>query len=415
MTRTKRTYEDYVNLKYKPKKTDLICKFIVTTKKNIKEAAGAVAAESSIGTWTHTTTIKSYMLNLAAVVYQIKKLSPKAFLTSIAYPNELWEPGNMPGILSGIAGNIFGMKEVENLKLVDVIFPKNIAKSFPGPKYGIGGVRKITGVYKRPLLGTIIKPKIGLNSRDHAKIAYEAWAGGCDIVKDDENLVSQTFNKFEKRLNLTLKSKKKAEKETGERKMYMINVTAETKEMLRRAKLVEDSGNEYIMVDIVVTGWSALQTLRNEDFKLVIHAHRAGHAALNRVENHGIGMNVIARLCRLVGCDQLHIGTVVGKMFENRESVMKNVNALTDELYGVRKTMPVSSGGLHPGHVPALYALFGKDVIIQMGGGIHGNRLGTRLGAKAARQAIEAVVNGVSLKEYAKTHKELKSTLQQWQ
>jgi len=405
-------YEDYIDLKYKPTKDDLICDFYVEAK-NLIKAIGAVAAESSIGTWTQTTTTKPYMLKLAAKVFSFKKISKNTANIKIAYPFELFEPGNLPNILSSIAGNIFGMKEIKSLKLNDVLFPEKIVKSFRGPKYGIEGIRKIIKIKDRPLVGTIIKPKIGLNSKDHAKVAYEAWVGGCDIVKDDENLASQAFNKFETRLKETLKMKEKAEKQTGEKKMYMINITAETNEMLRRARLVEDYGNEYVMVDIITTGWASLQTLRNCNFDLVLHAHRAGHAAIDR-KKHGISMKVIARLTRLVGLDQLHIGTSVGKMFEKKEDVLENRKALVDDFYGLKRVMPVASGGLSPLMIPSLYKIFGKDVVLQFGGGIHGHPLGTLAGAKAVRQALDSVLQGIPLTEYAKKHPELKKAIETW-
>jgi len=406
-------YIDYVCLGYEPKKSDLICEFYLEAKNNLKKVAGGVAAESSIGTWTEVTTTKSYMLKLAAKVFFIEQTGKNSAYIKIAYPNELFEPGNMPNILSSVAGNIFGMKDVENLRLNDIIFPKNIAKSFKGPKYGIEGVRKIFRV-KRPLIGTIVKPKLGLDIKDHAKVAYEAWLGGCDIVKDDENLSSQNFNRFEARLKKTARMKEKAENETGEKKCYMINITAETKEMLKRAKLAENYGNEYIMVDIITAGWSALQTLRNENFNLVLHAHRAGHAALDKNIKHGINMKVIARLTRLIGMDQLHIGTAIGKMFETYENVSENRKVLVDDLYGIKKVMPVVSGGLHPLMIPELYKIFGDDVVLQFGGGIHGHPKGTRAGAGAARQALEATMNKISLKEYAKTHKELREAFEKF-
>ena len=405
-------YEDYIDLKYRPKNDDLICDFYVEAK-NLIKASGAVAAESSIGTWTETTTTKPYMLKLAAKVFSFKKISKNTANIKIAYPVELFEPGNLPNILSSIAGNIFGMKEIKSLKLNDVLFPEKIVKSFRGPKYGIEGIRKIIKIKDRPLVGTIIKPKIGLNSKDHAKVAYEAWVGGCDIVKDDENLASQAFNKFETRLKETLKMKEKAEKQTGEKKMYMINITAETNEMLRRARLVEDYGNEYVMVDIITTGWASLQTLRNCNFDLVLHAHRAGHAAIDR-KKHGISMKVIARLTRLVGLDQLHIGTSVGKMFEKKEDVLENRKALVDDFYGLKRVMPVASGGLSPLMIPSLYKIFGKDVVLQFGGGIHGHPLGTLAGAKAVRQALDSVLQGIPLTEYAKKHPELKKAIETW-
>jgi len=398
-------YEDYVDLGYKPGKDDLVCEFVLEPAGNssIERAAGAIAAESSTGTWTEVKTEKKYVRKLAAKVFKIEGKR-----INVAYPVELFEPGNIPQILSSVAGNIFGMKEIKSLRLVDLTIPEKLLKSFKGPKYGIKGIRKIFRT-NRPLLGTIIKPKIGLRTEEHVKVAYEAWVNGIDIVKDDENLSSQNFNKFEKRLEKTFKAKEKAEKETGEKKAYMINVTAETQEMLKRAKAVENVGNEYIMVDIITVGWSALQTLRNQDFNLVIHAHRAGHAALTRNSKHGISMKVIAKLARIVGVDQLHVGTGVGKMFEKKEEVLENCKALKEGLWKFKPVMPVASGGLHPGHIPQLIKVFGNDFIVQAGGGIHS--LQTRIGAIAMRQALDAALEGISLQEYSKTHKELKLAL----
>jgi len=409
-------YTDYVDLNYKPKKSDLICEFFLKSKGHheLKRTAGGVAAESSIGTWTETSTMKQYMIKLAAKVFSMKQVGKNATFMKIAYPNDLFELGNIPDIMSSIAGNVFGMKDVSGLRLNDIIFPKNIAKSFKGPKYGIEGIRRITKVKNRPLIGTIVKPKLGLNTKDHAKVAYEAWINGIDATKDDENLSSQKFNRFESRLKETFRLKEKAEKETGEKKMYLINISAETKEMLRRAKLVEDIGNEYVMVDIITCGWSALQTLRDANFNLILHAHRAGHAAFDKNKEHGINMKVIARLSRLIGLDQLHIGTAVGKMFETHEEVIENKKALTEDFYGIKRVMPVSSGGLQPSMIPALYKIFGNDVIMQFGGGLHGHRLGTGAGARAIRQALDATLEGIPLKEYAKNHAELKIAIEQW-
>lgn len=403
-------YLDYVELGCRPSKNDLVCEFFLEPSNvSLKEAAGAIAAESSIGTWTETTTTKPYVEKLAAKVFSIKGKNVK-----IAYPVELFEVGNMPNILSSVAGNVFGMKHVKNLRLNDIQFPERLLKGFKGPKYGIGGIRRILKIKKRPLIGTIIKPKLGLRTIDHVKVAYDAWVGGCDIVKDDENLSSQNFNRFEKRLGKTFKVKEIAEKETGEKKVYMINVSAETEEMIRRAKLVEKYGNEYAMVDAITLGWSALQTLRNKNFKLVLHAHRAGHAAFTKNPKHGISMKVIAKLVRIVGLDQLHVGTAVGKMFENEKEVLENCRALKEKMWKLKPMMPVASGGLHPGHIPELVKIFGNDFVVQMGGGIHGHKMGTKAGASAARQAVDSVMKNIPLKEYAKSHKELKVALEEW-
>lgn len=406
-------YLDFVNPRYTPAKSDLICDFFVETERgtDVKRAAGGVAAESSIGTWTELTTEKEYMRNLAAKVFSIRNAGRNSANIKIAYPVELFEAGNMPNILSSVAGNVFGLKELKNLRLNDIHFPERLLKSFHGPKYGIGGIRKLLGVKDRPLVGTIIKPKLGLRTKDHAKVAYDAWAGGCDIVKDDENLGSQKFNPFRERFLQTIKMRDKAEKETGEKKVYMVNITAESGEMIRRAEFVQKNGGEYMMVDILIAGWSALQELRNMNLNLVMHAHRAGHAALTKSQKHGISMKVIAKIARVIGVDQLHVGTVVGKMFESKEDVLGNVSALK-ERNGLKEVFPVASGGLSPMNVPDLLKVFGNDVIIQAGGGIHGHPKGTRSGAIAMRQAVDAVEVGASLKEYAKSHIELKEALE---
>lgn len=403
-------YIDFVDLNYKPKETDLICTFTVEPDGiSLEEAAGGVAAESSVGTWTELTTTKPYVEQLAARVFSIDGCTAK-----IAYPAELFEMGNMPNILSSAAGNVFGLKALRNLRLNDIALPDELVKSFKGPRFGIAGIRKLLKVPERPLVGTIIKPKLGLKTADHAQVAYEAWAGGCDVVKDDENLSSQSFNPFEERIVQTLESRDRAEKETGERKVYMANITAETDTMLKRAQYVLDHGGEYVMVDILTCGWSALQTLRNQNFKLVIHAHRAGHAAFTKNPKHGIAMRVIAKVARIIGVDQLHVGTVVGKMSETKQEVLENIDALKTEMSGLKQVMPVASGGLHPRLVPALMETFGKDFIIQAGGGIHGHKNGTVTGAKAMRQAVDATLRGISLEEYGKTHDELKTALEEW-
>ncbi len=403
-------YIDFVDTDYKPSETDLICSFHVEPlNQPLDVIAGGVAAESSVGTWTELTTEKPYIREKAAKVFSIEGDE-----VEIAYPIELFEPGNMPNILSSVAGNVFGLEDVKHLRLNDIRFPGRLVRSFPGPRYGIEGVRGILGVEKRPLVGTIIKPKLGLVTKDHAQVAYDAWVGGCDVVKDDENLSSQGFNRFEERVTETLAMRDKAEQETGERKVYLANVSAETEEMKRRARFVEDHDGRYMMIDIITCGFSALQTMREAGFKLAIHAHRAGHAAFTRSRVHGIDMRVIAKVARMLGVDQLHVGTAVGKMAETVEEVRANIEALTEPMYGLSRALPVASGGLHPGMVHKLMGLFGNDVVIQAGGGIHGHPDGTVKGATALRQAVDAVMEGETLVDYAKSHRELGKALSRW-
>nr|VDD89056.1 RuBisCO long chain, Form III-b [uncultured archaeon] len=367
-------YLDFVDLNYKPRNSDLICLFRIEPAKGIslKEAAGMVASESSNGTWTELTTLKEHIRKMRGRVFSIRSDYVK-----IAYPIDLFELGNMPQIISSIAGNIFGMKG---------------------------------------------------NTKEHCNTAYDIWYGGLDLLKDDENLSNQKFNRFEKRLNGCMKIRDRVEKETGERKSYLINITSETKEMIKRAKLVKDYGNEFVMVDILTAGFSGFQTIRNEcqDLKLAIHAHRAFHSTFTRNPRHGVSMLVVADVARLIGADNLHIGTVFGKLVSPEEEVINledeiqkkfvkdGKNRLSENWYDKKRMFAVSSGGLYPSLIPKIIKILGKDIILQVGGGVHGHRYGTRAGARAVRQIVDATMKGINLKEYSKDNNELRVALRQW-
>ncbi len=418
----------YINLKYKPKYTELLTEYYVEPSKGytLDYCAEQIAGESSIGTWTTISTMnKKIATRLKPHVYYINQ---KTNIIKIAYPQALFEKGNMPQILSSIAGNIFGMKMLKNLRLEDIEFPRGILNSFKGPRYGISGIRQLTRVKDRPLIGTIVKPKVGLNEKQHAKVAYEAWVGGLDIVKDDENLSSMTFNSFRKRIAETVKMKKLAEKQTGEKKIYMPNVTAETMEMLRRADYVKKKGNEYVMIDVLTAGFAAVQTLRNHT-NLVIHAHRAMHAVLTRDHKHGISMLCLAKIYRLIGVDQIHIGTAgVGKMGGTKNEIVLIEEEIEDVYIpqedkerileqrwgGIKPTLAVASGGLSPLSLPPVVKAMGNNIVMQFGGGCHGHPQGTLKGAISIRQALDATMKGISLEEYAKDHIELRQAIKKW-
>ena len=390
----------------------IITEFYVESDLKLLEVAEAIAAESSVGTWTELSTMNPNIFhNFAARVFYA---NDEEGIIKIAYPLALFEGGNIPQLLSDVAGNVYGLKEVKNLRVRDIALPEKYVASFAGPAFGVEGIQKILEVKNRPLLGSIIKPKVGLSADEHSKVAYEAWVGGIDIIKDDENLSNQSFNPFEERIVKTVMMKKKAEDETGHRKIYVPNISASVTDMMRRAEFVKAQGGEAVMMDILTVGFSGVEYIRNQNLGLILHGHRAMHGAFTHGTKHGIAMLPIAKLARLAGIDQLHTGTVIGKMEGSSENVHEINDAMREPWYSVKSTMPIASGGLHPGHIPRLIELLGNDVIINFGGGIHGHPGGTRVGAKAALQAVEATIKGIDIKTYAKDHAELAKAIETW-
>ena len=407
------TYEDFLDRSYEPRESDLVCEFYIEPAADMDcdAAASRVASESSNGTWAELP-VEGSVADLSAMAFSIDEDSGRI---EVAYPEELFELDSMPQVLSCIAGNIMGMKAVDRIRLLDCEWPEPIAEAFPGPQYGSAVRTELLDAGDRPALATVPKPKVGLSTDQHAQVGYEAWLGGLDLLKDDENLTDQSFNPFEDRLTESLAKRDEAEEETGETKSYLLNVTAPTQQMLDRVDLAAEHGCEFVMVDIVTTGWAALQRVRERTEKhgQAIHAHRAMHAAFDRVPTHGVSMRVIAQIARLCGVDHIHTGTAgLGKL-ENEDTSGIN-DWLRTDLHGMNDVLPVASGGLHPGLVPELCDRLGTDLAIQIGGGIHGHPDGTRAGARAMRDAVEATMAGESLETATENSPELAAAVDLW-
>uniref|UniRef100_UPI00261612ED type III ribulose-bisphosphate carboxylase n=1 Tax=Thermococcus sp. TaxID=35749 RepID=UPI00261612ED len=334
-------YDYYVDKDYEPnKKRDVVAVFRVTPAKGftIEQAAGAVAAESSTGTWTtlYPWYEQERWSDLSAKAYDFVQVGEDEWIVRIAYPVHIFEEWNMPGFLASVAGNVFGMKRVEWLRLEDLYLPERFLRDFKGPAFGIKGVRKKLGIEKRPLYGVVPKPKVGYSPEEVEKLAYELFSGGADFLKDDENITSPWYNRFEERAERITKVMEKVENETGEKKTWFANITADIREMERRLEILADLGNPHAMVDVVITGWAALEYIRDlaEDYGIAIHAHRAMHAAFDRNPKHGISMFVLAKLFRVIGVDQLHIGTAgVGKLEGGKWDVVQNKRIITESHY----------------------------------------------------------------------------------
>ena len=384
---------------------ELVAKYHVETDLPIEKAALAIAAEQSTGTWTEVPGADN---PLAARVIRAEE-----DLVEIGYPVELFEPGNIPQYLSVIAGNLFGLGALRKVRLLDADFPESLVRAHHGPRFGIEDARRIIESFDRPLVGTIVKPKVGLDPVATAEVAAAAVRGGLDLVKDDETLTDQSFCPMVPRLEAVMRALDKVEQETGKKAFYAVNVTCGAEQILERAEIAVDHGANMVMVDVLTTGFSALEVLSTH-LNIPIHVHRTMHGAFTRDKRHGIAMLVISKLVRMTGGTNLHTGSYMGKMARETEENDLSRDALRGDWHGYKRVFPVASGGVYPAKVYGNLDGYGIDCIIQAGGGVHGHPDGTTAGARAMLQAMQAWQKQIPLKEYAKDHKELETALKFW-
>jgi ribulose-bisphosphate carboxylase large chain len=428
MTAEKISYESVDVFSCAPEEVDLddnvVATYYVESRSSSLRAAGVeIAAEESIGTWTEMTLAKHILAkNLQARVFEAVTENGNMGVVKIAFPLDLfdYETGGIPNLLSIVAGNLFGISTLNNIRLLHLRFPKKYVSAFKGPKFGIEGVRRLIGTTesRRPHVGTIIKPKVGLDPEETARVAYEAASGGVDFIKDDETLTNQRFCPLEDRVSKVVEALDRVKEETGRTVLYSPDITAEVYGISELADRAIENGAPALMVDVITAGYSAVRLLAEDpSVKVPLHVHRCMHAAMTRNPKHGIAMMIIAELVRLAGGDQVHTGTAAGKMggAEKEIEEIKGINDfLRGKFYGLKTVFPVASGGIHPGIVPLNIETLGKDIVIQAGGGIHGHPSGTRAGAMAMRQVVDATMKGVSVQDYAEDHDELKAALNKW-
>ena len=300
--------ETYWMPDYTPNETDILACFKITPQPGVprEEAAAAVAAESSTGTWTTVwTDLLTDLDYYKGRAYAIEDVpgDDTCFYAFIAYPIDLFEEGSVVNVFTSLVGNVFGFKAIRALRLEDVRFPIAYVKTCNGPPNGIQVERDKMNKYGRPLLGCTIKPKLGLSAKNYGRACYEGLRGGLDFTKDDENVNSQPFMRWNHRFDFVMEAIHKAEAETGERKGHYLNVTAPTPdEMFKRAEYAKELGAPIIMHDYITGGFCANTGLAQwcRDNGLLLHIHRAMHAVLDRNPHHGIHFRVLTKILRSV-------------------------------------------------------------------------------------------------------------------
>ncbi|ABI58176.1 form I ribulose bisphosphate carboxylase large subunit [Alkalilimnicola ehrlichii MLHE-1] len=400
---------------YQVKDSDFLACFKVVPQAGVprEEAAAAVAAESSTGTWTTVwTDLLTDLDYYKGRAYKIEDVpgDDEAFYAFIAYPIDLFEESSVVNVFTSLVGNVFGFKAVRSLRLEDVRIPLAYVMTCNGPPHGIQVERDKMDKYGRGLLGCTIKPKLGLSAKNYGRAVYECLRGGLDFTKDDENVNSQPFMRWRDRFLFVQEATEKAQQETGERKGHYLNVTAPSpEEMYERAEFAKEIGAPIIMHDFLTGGFCANTGLARWCRKngMLLHIHRAMHAVMDRNPRHGIHFRVLAKALRLSGGDHLHTGTVVGKLEGDRAATEGWIDLLRERFIPEDRArgiffdqdwgaMPgvfaVASGGIHVWHMPALVSIFGDDAVFQFGGGTLGHPWGNAAGAAANRVALEACV-----------------------
>jgi len=296
--------------------------------------------------------------------------------------------------------------------LLDFEFPTALAEHFPGPQFGVAGTRKLTGVYDRPIIGTIVKPSIGLSPTATADLVRALGEAGVDFVKDDELMANPPHSPLAERVRAVMAVVNELAEATGRKLMFAFNISDQLDRMLEHHDAVLAAGGTCVMVSLNSVGLGAVEFLRRRS-QLPIHGHRNGWGMLTRHPALGMEFAAYQKLWRLAGVDQIHVNGLKNKFCEPDESVVRSIHACLEPMLGGYVAMPVVSSGQWGGQAPETYRQTQTlDLMYLAGGGILAHPGGPAAGVAAIRQAWEAAVAGVSLDDCAGAHAELRESLE---
>jgi ribulose-bisphosphate carboxylase large chain len=318
---------------------------------------------------------------------------------------------SLPNLLATVAGNLFELREFSGLRLLDMKLPSSFAEAYQGPQFGIQGTRDILGIEDRPLIGTIIKPSVGLSPADTATLVKQLVDAGVDFIKDDELQANGSHNPLKARVDAVMPVLKEHTQRTGRKVMYAFNITDELDVMLKNHDYVQAAGGNCAMVTVAAIGLPALVWLRRHS-QLVIHGHRAGWGLYSRSPFMGMDYRAYQQFWRLAGVDHLHVNGLRNKFSESDESVIRSAQACVRPMFDAPtkgyEVMPVFSSGQTAEQVSDTYQALGStNLIYCCGGGIIAHPGGVSGGVQSLREAWEAAVQGADLDTYALTHPSL--------
>ncbi|OCX53070.1 ribulose 1,5-bisphosphate carboxylase [Mucilaginibacter sp. PPCGB 2223] len=407
----------------------ITAKYYIETPYPVEEAAQVLAGEQSSGTFVavpgETEELKQ---RFAARVERIEELET---VNQPAIPGATSKDGlyrranvevswsvenfgyNLPVLVSTLQGNLYEITQFTGLKLMDIELPASYREHFKGTRFGIEGCRKSTGVEGRPLIGTIIKPSIGMTPQDTAALVKTLAEAGIDFVKDDELMSSAANSKFEDRVDAIMAVINVHADKTGKKVMYAFNLSDEVDSMLRRYEYIIKAGGTCAMVSINSVGLSGVKKICDQG-ELVIHGHRNGWGMLNRHPLLGIEFPAYQKIWRLAGVDQMHVNGIQNKFWESDDSVVRSIEACLKPLFG-HTVLPVVSSGQWGGQAfETWHRTQTTDLLYMAGGGIMAHPDGPGGGVRALQQAWEGAVKGMSLEQAAAYYPEFGKSVEKF-
>jgi ribulose-bisphosphate carboxylase large chain len=329
----------------------------------------------------------------------------------LSFPLENMGP-SLPNLLATVAGNLFELREFSGLKLIDLDLPQAFADAYPGPQFGVRGTRALVGVEGRPIIGTIVKPSVGLAPEETAALVRTLAEAGLDFIKDDELMANPPHAPLARRVEAVMRVVDDHAQRTGKKPMVAFNITDEIDAMLRHHDAVLAAGGTCVMVSLNSVGLPGVAHLRRH-CRLPIHGHRNGWGMLSRHPYLGLDFRAYQKLWRLAGVDHLHVNGLRNKFSEPDDSVVASARACLTPMLGGYEVMPVFSSGQWAGQAPDTYRRLGStDLMYLCGGGIMAHPGGAAAGVASIRQAWEAALAGVPLDEYARDRVELRRALE---
>ena len=397
--------------------------YLVETPLPLEQAAQVLAGEQSSGTFVavpgETAELKE---RFAARVERIEELETVAVPSLptgreatgpfrrarlvVSWPTENFGP-NLPTLMSTLQGNLYELAQFSGLKLLDFTVPPQFAAAFRGPAFGIEGCRRLTGVTGRPLIGTIIKPSIGLTPERTAGMVNELAAAGIDFIKDDELMANPPHAPFRARVDAIMPVVRAHADRTGRQVMYAFNLSGELDDMLANYDYLVKAGATAAMISLNSVGLSATKRVCDRG-ELAIHGHRNGWGMLNRHPWLGLEFPAYQKFWRLAGVDQLHVNGIANKFWESDDSVVRSIKACLDPEPLGKPLLPVVSSGQWGGQAPETWRRTRTaDLLYLAGGGIQAHPDGATAGVRALQIWWQAAVEGLDVPEAVERYPEL--------